>query len=65
MKLISCKTCGCVIDTDRIPRPDAYHYDTGESTSESKWDYDEGKYMAIISCPCCNTDIFYHNGNIS
>jgi hypothetical protein len=64
MNLISCECCGAVIDTDRIPKPDVYDYDSGEPIAGS------GAYLGtdlypVIECFVCKQSIFYQDGDVA
>ena len=61
MRLISCGTCGVVLDTDRILEPSIYDHDSGEVIKgNAAWDGDT--YLPVITCPCCKYKIFYEDG---
>ena len=61
MNLISCAKCGCVLDMDRISRPEIKDPDSGlliEGTYG--WHYNDA--VPLFACPVCKTLIFYHSG---
>ena len=67
MKLISCESCGAVLDMDRIEEPDMYEGDEGGygdtvSISDKKSLYKYGGYVPAINCPVCKTLISYSTG---
>ena len=62
MKLISCDSCGVVLDQDKLPfAKDIYKYD-GESEviDERRADYNQltQTWAAFVPCPVCNETIF-------
>lgn len=63
MKLISCRSCGVVLDTDRIDEPDVYEEDGGVITGNSIWS--GGDFLPVINCPNCDHKILYTNGDWS
>ena len=63
MKLISCESCGVLLDTDRIEEPDIYEEDgDGFSSSDKTSLYRYGRTLSAIFCPVCKTLITYEGG---
>jgi hypothetical protein len=62
MKLISCRECGCVLDTDRICKPEMWT-DDQENMIEGTYVWDGDDYVEAIPCPCCKSKIVYSTGD--
>ena len=60
MKLISCESCGVLLDTDRIEEPDIDDYEFSSSDKTSL--YRGGRTISAIFCPVCKTLISYSTG---
>lgn len=58
MKLISCGSCGVMLDADRLDFPcgDRLYNDNGTINDDrAKWDGQD--YMGVVECPVCHHDI--------
>lgn len=57
MDLVSCDSCGVILDSDKLSWPsDLYSKDTGEIIEAvAVWDGDT--YVARVACPVCGCDI--------
>lgn len=65
MKLISCGVCGCVLDTDRICKPEMWSEDEdGDNMVEGTYVWDGDGYVEVIPCPCCKSKIIYSSGDL-
>ena len=65
MKLISCESCGVVLDTDRIDEPNIYgtsEYDYNIIDENAIWVNRD--YVPGIHCPCCRAKISYYTGEM-
>ena len=52
MKLISCDSCGVVLDGDKLPfQEDFYEEDGSVNENKARWNGDD--YVAFTKCPCC------------
>lgn len=58
MRLISCKYCGVVLDTDMIPEPKIRDADGVIIDGRAGWTGDD--FQPMIECPCCKQKIFYN-----
>jgi hypothetical protein len=58
MKLISCESCGVVLDLDRLDFPSHWWTEDGEvDTTKAIWDSDTMSYVPFIRCPVCNSEV--------
>lgn len=56
MKLISCDTCGVVLDGDKLNFPDEiYTYDGSIDDKLAVWNGDS--FVPKVQCPVCHADI--------
>lgn len=58
MNLISCKSCGVVLDKDVLPFADKNHMYMDNGTidpSKARWDGED--FVAIATCPSCGDEI--------
>ena len=59
MKLISCDTCGVMLDADKLKFPDEIYDDQG-SIDHSKGEYSQEHrdYLPYVRCPVCKEHVF-------
>jgi len=58
MWLISCDTCGVVLDMNKRSFPEKWDSDTGDPIEgASKWDNERHMFVAILPCPVCGNNI--------
>ena len=58
MKLISCETCGIVLDLDKVEFPENYWDEDGSiDTNKAIWDSRTMSHVPFIRCPVCQSEI--------
>lgn len=60
MDLISCESCGVVLDLTRIPMPDIEDETGSVITNIAAWNGSD--WVPTIKCPVCGCRILYSNG---
>ena len=53
MNLLSCNSCGVVLDKDKLIFPDTHNHDSQELIKENA-EWNGEKHVSIISCPACD-----------
>jgi len=60
MKLISCDTCGVVLDRNKLKFPNIYD-DVDYYVKSELAVWDDEQFKAITKCPVCKGDIMEEN----
>jgi len=56
--MISCNSCGIVLDKDRLTFPDVYDHDSGDVIDEqAMWNGDSQEFVSYIDCPVCGNAV--------
>ena len=56
MKLISCDSCGVLLDADKLPFPeDITDSEGGVDETKALWDGDD--WVAKVDCPVCKASV--------
>lgn len=57
MKLISCDSCGVVLDADKLEFPEEVWDEDDIWVNQDQFEWDGDTNKACIDCPCCGERI--------
>ena len=58
MKLVSCDSCGIVLDGNKLPFDYNFHLENGSvDESKAKWSDYAYDWIPFVKCPCCNGSV--------
>lgn len=57
MKLISCDSCGVLLDADKIQWPGDWETNDGIDEEKAAYFQELKDWAAYIKCPCCQSKI--------
>jgi len=57
MEIVSCNSCGVVLDKYKLDFPCIYLPDGTVNQDAARWDDEEEAYVSIVDCPVCGCEI--------
>jgi len=57
MEIVSCNSCGVVLDKYKLDFPYIYFPDGTVNHNAARWDDEEEAYVSIVDCPVCGGEI--------
>lgn len=60
MNIVSCNSCGVLLDADKLHFPDQKHWwreDGSIDESQAGYDPDTGRWCPTVDCPVCGSRI--------
>lgn len=59
MNIVSCETCGVLLDTKRLRFADDIHEDDGAvNLTLAAWNQNTRDFQAYVPCPVCKEPVF-------
>jgi len=57
MKLMSCNSCGVILDADKIEKPNIELPDGSVDRTKTEWD--GSVWVPVVDCPVCDNSIVF------